>query len=68
MAHLPSIVAATRASAAAVKSMQKWARAEKDAPQDSLNQIKAREQRKRAERRFFNAQAVLGANPLPGDR
>lgn len=68
MTNLTSIVKATRASASAVKAMQITRRRAEDAEPDSLQYIQAREDYDRAERRFTKAQAVLRANPLPGDR
>ena len=74
MYDLIAIVRATRASAKALSDCQKIARTLRETapigvPSTALVKFREREFRKfcRAEERYQRAQAVLVANPLPGD-
>ena len=66
MANLPAIIKATRASAAALASMSKHERAQRDALRAHDMDARARALRayRAARTRYENAQAVLFTNPL----
>lgn len=67
MADLIAIVKATRRSALAIARMQRWNHQLGDSR--SLQESRDCERKyQRARRDFAAAQAVLAANPLPGDR
>ena len=67
MSYLAAIVKATRASASALSTVQTIARLllDKSIPEEHRKILEAR--KVNAERRYERAQAVLAANPLPGD-
>ena len=67
MTNLVAIVRATRASAKAVERMQRCARLISSARWIS-DRSDAERAYRLAERAYARAQAVLKANPLPGDK
>ena len=67
MTDLAAIVKATRASANALDRMQRYGR--RLAPMHAAgNRVELRRAYDLARRDYERAQAVLAANPLPGDR
>lgn len=67
MADLAAIVKATRTSTSALAAAQKWARVAANEDLSFTVRWSAANKRKAAEARYAKAQAVLAANPLPGD-
>ena len=70
MNKLAAIVHATRASATAIDAIARISRHIRDAERvgDTAGAALLYPQLCRAQRRYATAQAVLAANPLPGDR
>lgn len=67
MTNLTAIVKATRTSAKALQAAQKWARVAADEDLSFSVRYSADGKRKAAEASYARAQAILAANPLPGD-
>lgn len=67
MTNLAAIVKATRTSAQALAAAQKWARVAANEDLSFSVRYSAANKAKLAQARYAKAQAVLAANPLPGD-
>lgn len=67
MSDLVAIVKATRASAQALAAIAKWTRVQNNEDLTFGVRWSAAHKIKLAKARYAKAQAVLAANPLPGD-